>query len=295
MMVSKVKSITLCFLLLPVLASAPKNIHAQEQITLNSACTTGQNTWDWDQIVQCASSVWARAAFWLGTATTCNSTTVGLIRWSGSAFQVCNGAGWSSLALPATVPSYTSPPNSGYFVMTSGSYNGNLSGSTGANATCLTELTSPGNNWQGYSTANSNGKLTADNVYAFICSNVIGGQCAGLMPNATYAFALVGDATKGGATFTTDSNGRGPNDSANWSGATYFGGSYNWWSNRGTSTNTAWGLGTQSSTDSCSSWTASTAPTTGRYGATNNTISSRWNSTNQTCNNTARLICVVGP
>jgi hypothetical protein len=53
---------------------------------------------NWDSIVQCNSSlVWQRAAIALGdTSETCNASTAGKIKWTGAAFQACNGTSWTA-------------------------------------------------------------------------------------------------------------------------------------------------------------------------------------------------------
>ena len=158
-------------------------------------------------------------------------------------YQFCDGTNWmpswwveGGTGTVSGAYSPTTPPRNGYFVLTSTTYNGNLGGWLGANASCLTELTT-NTTWKGYSTANSNGQLVASKVFAFICDGFI---CSNLMPATTYAFAHVGSATDGGNTFTTDNSGIGPNDSADWSGANYFNGSYTYWTNEATTSNTAW-------------------------------------------------------
>ena len=95
-------------------------------------------------------------------------------------------------------------------------------GACGADATCLTELkTNTG--WQGYSTANSNGQLVASQSS---CLPVRYSTCNNLMPLTTYYFANAGNGAAGGASFTTDSSGVGPNDSNDWRAANYFSGTY---------------------------------------------------------------------
>jgi hypothetical protein len=148
--------------------------------------------------------------------------------------------------------------SSGYFVMSKDTWNGDLYSSAGAGGLSplgaadklrlreLTTLTS----WQGYSTARSNGQLVASKVHAFLCNG--GSGCNNLQPETTYYFASAGDTKAGGTSFTTDSNGNGPQDDATWSGVNYFGGDFSYWTDRdwlwsgssynnGTQSSTTWG------------------------------------------------------
>jgi hypothetical protein len=47
-----------------------------------------------------------------------------------------------------------------------------------------------------------------------------------------FANAMAGQGSLDGAYFTTDSTSEGPNDTADWSGSTYFGGAYSYWTDR---------------------------------------------------------------
>lgn len=182
-----------------------------------------------------------------------------------------------------------------YFVLTQTTWNGDLGGQSGAHAKCLTELTT-NTNWMGYATANANGLLTASKVFAFGQCGTNGGACTGTMiPNMAYRFAVVGDSAKGGSTFVTDSSGRGPNDSANWAGTTYFGTSTSYWSSRHAGankwTNTGWGA-------YCSNWTSSSSGVSGGVGIPGSTGDSRWHgefNPNSTCDNLLPLVCFVNP
>ena len=73
------------------------------------------------------------------------------------------------------------------------------------------------NDWAGKSTASANGWLDSTHVKAFVYTNFP-------FPSTTYAFAVSGDNTKGGATFTTNANGEGPGNTQNWFGTNYFDG-----------------------------------------------------------------------
>ncbi len=66
--------------------------------SVGDACSTGASRADWDSIFQCVSGVWKRAAVVVGLASdSCGSTRGGMLQWTGSAFQVCNGSTWTTL------------------------------------------------------------------------------------------------------------------------------------------------------------------------------------------------------
>jgi hypothetical protein len=213
------------------------------------------------------------------------------------AYQFCNGTVWK---LAGQVYGGSSSGN-GYFVLSKSTWNGNLGGGfgAGADALCLTELTT-NTGWMGYATASGNGQLIAWKVHAFICEGGgFWGTCGALVPNTTYYFAYAGDSSKGGASFTTDSNGLGPNDSADWSGASYFGENYSYWTNEGYNSGTQWSNAAQSSLAGCGSdelWDQGTSGYNGITGNSANTDFARWEiSSTVACNNTENLICIVNP
>jgi hypothetical protein len=217
-------------------------------------------------------------------------------------YQFCNGTTWMAFgggANCAAAGSYspTTPTGSGYFVLSHDTYNGNLSTNgdlQGADAKCLTDLTT-NTGWKGYSTANSNGQLVSDKVHAFLCEFT---TCNNLMPLTTYYFANGGNAGAGGASFTTDSNGRGPNDSADWSAANYFSGSYNYWTARANSGETQWPNSTiaASGPGHCFyTWNYSASDQPGYFGSSANTDHQRWYATTATCDTTQHLVCFVNP
>lgn len=218
-------------------------------------------------------------------------------------YQFCNGTSWMGYgggSSCTTSGSYTPipPSGSGYFVLTNTTYNGNIGGGANsvlapADSDCLTDLTTH-TSWMGYATANSNGQLIAAKVHAFFCD---GADCGNLMPLTTYYFANGANGSAGGASFTTDSNGNGPQDSANWSGSTYFGGTYSYWSSRNSGSSTVWssgiGCGGANSGCNCSNWASTSG--TGIAGTSAATDSNRWNSTTPSCGTPIPIICVVNP
>lgn len=184
------------------------------------------------------------------------------------------------------------PPNgTAHVVMTNGTFNGNLGGLAGANEKCLADLTA--NDWMGKSGAN----LHSRSVKALLCD---GDFCQGLNTMTTYAYARSGSPATGGATFSSGFTGMGPNDSTNWTGATRFGITANWWSNRQDpdDSDTIWGNTVDTGTDNenCVNWTSSSSGNGGRYGSTNSTNRTRWTTGNElACNTSQRLICIVNP
>jgi hypothetical protein len=181
-------------------------------------------------------------------------------------------------------------------VLTSTTYNGNLGGLSGANSKCLTELTT-NTTWKYYAAANSAGLLNSTHVKAWLCYDQdASGTCQNLTLNTQYYFAKVGNATDGGASFTTDNlYGMGPGDSANWSGATYFNGSYDYWTSRYPGEDTLYPRTSYSQNGDCVSWSSASSGQGGDTGTSNSANIARWADTEMACNTTRRLICSVNP
>ncbi|MCP3476668.1 hypothetical protein NLM33_41610 [Bradyrhizobium sp. CCGUVB1N3] len=233
-----------------------------------------------------------------GQQPTCNSNTTGGIRYNSSTGypEYCSGSAW----IPFKVTG--APPGSGYFVLSVGTYNGNLGGysaaggNTGlaaANAICLSELTT-NTSWWGYTTANAAGILTSSHVFAFLCD---GTSCNTPAASTTYYYGNANDVSAGGGTFTTDASGLGPNDSAAWTLGYRWGGAGTTggiaWTGRGTSTNTAWP--STSSASACTAWTSSSSGVSGVIAQPGFTDYHRWGSATATCDQSRRLICYVNP
>ncbi len=228
-----------------------------------------------------------------GQEPTCNTAMQGGTRYNTTTGfpEFCNGLAWTPFRATGA------PSGSGYFVLTSGSYNGNLGayaaagGNTGlaaGNAICLSELTT-NTGWWGYASANAAGLLTSAHVTAFLCN---GTTCNNLDPNTTYYFANAGDTGAGGQSFTTNSSGLGPNNSNPWGNAAFFAVSnIEIWVSRGTGTATQWPATAAAYT--CTSWTTTSG--SGVYGETNVTNSGRWDIGTVTCAETYRFICLVNP
>lgn len=178
----------------------------------------------------------------------------------------------------------TPSPGGHYLVATKSGYNGNLGGLSGANAKCLSDLVLY--EWNG----KYNVTLNSSTVKAFLCD---GSSCQNFSPTQTYAFAAADDLVSGGGTFTTDVNSLGPNDAANWSGASYFGATGNAWTGRASTSATQWA--NSSGANHCLGWTDSTSGNTGDRGTFNSTGATRWLAGTATaCNTTTRkLLCIV--
>jgi len=173
-----------------------------------------------------------------------------------------------------------------YFLLSHGTWTGNLGGNAGADAKCLQEVND-------YDWLGKNDRLFSEaEVHAFIC----GGPCFNLAGNTEYTFGVINDMAHGGNTFITDEYGRGPNNTDNWSLAGIFGGSASYWAARGDVSNNLWS--NSNSGDTCSNWTNGWAGNTsprGDYGASGYTDSYRWNRPDgyNFCKNTRHIICAV--
>jgi hypothetical protein len=227
------------------------------------------------------------------TGASCSSTNAGAVQYSGGYLEYCNGSAWTPLEPVQSTPVETAPAGSGYFVMSKTTWNGNLGGLAGADAKCLTDLTT-NTGWQGYSTANSNGQLVAAKVHAFLCIGTTSPfTCNNTMPLTSYYFADANNSGAGGAFFTTDTSGLGPNDNADWAAANYFSGTYFYWAARDVTSNATWyPLGQNSS---CSGWLDNSSGNTGSTGSVAATDYIRWMGAVSSCDQANHLICFVNP
>lgn len=214
-------------------------------------------------------------------------------------YQFCNGTSWIAYGGGGTCAgsgnySPTTPSRAGYLVLSYGTHNGNLGLQSGADATCLTDITTH-TGWMGYSTANSNGQLVADKVHAFLCEGSYSPCNISLMPLTTYYFANAANSAAGGASITTDLNGIGPLDNANWGAANYFSGTYMFWSDRFVTDSAHWqDIAWQSA--NCADWSDGTSGSTAFIGISTETDSARWGDQSYIpCNQTFHLLCVVDP
>ncbi len=171
-----------------------------------------------------------------------------------------------------------------YFVLTSTVYPAALGGITGADSACLNEMKT-----MSFLGKGNLASITAASVRAFLCDS---SGCPSLRKNARYIFATAGNATAGGAVFTTDANGVGPNDSATWSNPGYFGVTASYWNGRLLSggSATAWPL--TSDVSNCNNWSTTTG--TGAGGNTGTPGATRWQGS-LSCTTPVRLICIIDP
>ena len=114
------------------------------------------------------------------------------------------------------------------------------------------------------------------------------------MPYTTYYFANAGNSAAGGAAFTTDGNGLGPNDSNPWSAANYFGGTFSYWLDRASTSSTQWSNSYYN--QSCIGWTNGGAQH-GHYSYSATAGSKRWEGVPAIlgCDRTYHVICYVNP
>lgn len=289
--------------LLAVLGSTIGVAHATAPAQ-GGACTTN-NTASPDATgnnLICVSSVWQYPSYAFksvaaSAGASCSGSPAGAMRYNSTSqsMEYCNGTNWMQAAQVQGTAPPTAPAGSGYFVMSGTTWDSNLGTLAGADSKCLTELSVTYTSWAGYSTANSNGQLVSSKVHAFLCNSA---SCNNLMPLTTYYFANASSSGAGGASFTTDSNGNGPNDSANWSAANRFSGSYTWWSERGLTSNTVWTSTTSGygSGNTCGNWDTTSDYHTPSLGNTGYSTSARWLSAGApNCSNLYNLICFVNP
>lgn len=195
----------------------------------------------------------------------------------------------------------TGPATDGYFVLSTALWEGGWGGIAAANSACFYDLVN--SDWKGKADAISGGKLIPSKVRVFECE---GGNipCQKPMASTTYAFAVLGDASKGGATFTANANGQGPGDSNAWSGSAYFGSVVNYWTgwdetNLSTPGNgtTLWGYGSHNNNNngSCLRWDYGYGDKAARIGYSAATNSQRWNSGSLACDEITHVICMVDP
>lgn len=175
----------------------------------------------------------------------------------------------------------------GAFVLTSATYDGILGGISGATDKCLTDLTA--NDWKDKGIYD----VSSGKVSAFICDE---STCNNLQNSRVYAFARSGTTADGGATFTTNASGNGPQNSTAWNTATYFGTTtYTYWTGRNTGSATVWGGAYPAVGYACQNWTGNGGALFGVFGQSNQTNAARWSQTPAFCNVSRRLICFVNP
>ena len=92
-------------LLTALLVALAPPAFAAEEFTSGGSCS-GTNTaaFDWDTGWQCITNAWAHAPLFVGSASayTCNSTNAGVVQYTGSLFEGCDGSNWN-IAVPPVV------------------------------------------------------------------------------------------------------------------------------------------------------------------------------------------------
>lgn len=229
----------------------------------------------------------------------CDNTRRGAIRYESvnDHHEYCDGAQWKKFVSSSDTGDISTPATgTGYFVLSAGVWNGNLGDRTGANAKCLSDLTS--NDWLNKDDAVARGLLVASRVRAFLCISNTEVSCNNALPMTTYTFAVSGDPASGGASFTTDNQGRSPGNTQNWAGTNYFNGDARYWANRGSVSADLWstaGAHTGGTSNTCGAWSSNNPAGGGATGNTNNTGQYRWQSVAFNCSTTNHLICMVDP
>lgn len=181
----------------------------------------------------------------------------------------------------------------GYFVLTNAGGAANMGAWPGAKNMCLSKLR--GYDWKGKDTA----VINSTSVKPFLCTDEINDNslCGDPLPDEEYSFAVMGSPSTGGTSFTTDSSGRAPANTTSWSGATYFGGNYTYWTNRkNAGTSSLWDSAPPGGVLSCVDWTSTSGMQWAGTGTSSATDSDRWTGNMAACTSTTpRMICVVDP
>lgn len=231
----------------------------------------------------------------------CKTATKGGIRYNSTTpgVEYCDGTAWQTLA-KVQGSDFAAPAGSGYFVLTHDTWNGNLGGLAGADAKCLSDLTTY-TSWQGHADAASRSLLNSTKVHAFVC--IYGTSSSNLTASTTYYFSNAGNSSAGGAYFTTDSSTQGPGNSMIWSAANYFYSTSGFWTGRYYTSDTLWSTGYDccgATAITCNNWASSSNANTADIGLTSNADKYRWafdaNAGNRTaCDQSEHLVCYVNP
>jgi hypothetical protein len=185
-----------------------------------------------------------------------------------------------------------------YFLLSNNKYNGDLvgyatlpannigySGTDGlaaANAICLHEVNT-------YDFLGKNNRtFAAGEVSAFLCE---GSGCNPIAGNRAFTFGVLGFPAIGGATFTTESSGRGPNDNASWSSSDRFGSTEGYWTGRNNNGPMIWD--NSFAGNDCSDWTMPVS-VSGSGGSSGSNDTGRWHvNSNYGCGTPEKMICVI--
>lgn len=267
----------LFFLILLLLAPS---LAVAQSISPGSACSTSGDTAMSSGsnsnigLLYCNGSTWVSSSVVAtGSVTTCDSTTAGTFKLNGSTLQFCNGSSWGSIAKQALKGNFVA-------LLDVGRYQSDFGSLAGANALCRSQLAAKG--WWGKPTT-----LDTNKVFAFLCDST---SCNNLQPNTTYYFGAAFYPNIGGASFTTDSSGNGPNNTESWADSSHFINDNLYFFGRNSASASAWTSSPSSYT--CNNWGTGS----GAYGA----YLRRPNSSGSVdvvydCSTPAYLICFVNP
>jgi hypothetical protein len=110
------------------------------------------------------------------------------------------------------------PAAQGYLVEVLARQSGAMGGLAGADARCLTELTT--NAWVGKAAASAAGQLVSSNVWAWLCTQA---SCRAFVPGDSYQYASTVATTRGGALFVATAEGYLPDDDHSFQDVDVFG------------------------------------------------------------------------
>jgi hypothetical protein len=176
-----------------VLAGLPGFALAAEK-QIGNACTSDQNSADFDTIAQCQSGTFVKAPLFMGSATgyACTGGAhAGLVQWTGSAFQACDGNSWSAIQIGNTPVAFNFTDQTGVNTSTTITSNSvTVSGFSGAlTATCA-----------GCSAIARNGSWGSTTVAGFQASDTIAIRATS---SASPGTAVTASVTLGGRTSGT--------------------------------------------------------------------------------------------
>lgn len=226
------------------------------------------------------------------TDAACTATLEGAIRWSSSlnTIEICDGqSDWRLVVSAGNSGAVSTPsPQPGYFVLSKDAFDGARGGRAAIHDLCLQQLQD--NDWMGKADAAARGLLNATHVKPWLC---FGGYCEELAAGASYKFAVAGNASVGGGSFTAGLDSL-TLDSQAWNGPAQFGATYTYWTGREAGTATVPG---ESSYSPCGWWNANDDVwnVSAATGISSSSTDGRWAAAGPTCANTHRFICVVHP
>jgi type II secretory pathway pseudopilin PulG len=231
---------------------------------------------------------------------TCDVSLVGAQRWNSEtkSAEICNSNEWMQIHIYGAGSGDPNVTGMGYIVATAGRWDGNLGGMSGADAKCLSDLSTY--DWKGKATAVANGKLIAGNVKAILWG--AGWSCDdwnfSLVPGAAYAYAVSNKPMMGGAVTIAPGAYDYPPNKADWTAANYLDGQFAFWARSGSC----------SSSTACSNWTSNSAAQVGMLGTpgaaeprigTNPVYAQqadgRTFAYSDSCDKQFQLLCLVGP